>query len=238
MAFTNASFTLTSAVELLKQHHLLREIITPERWTVNAAGLPGADTPIPAITYDTREVTPGSLLFVTGRFKPEFMDGIDERGLAVYVSETEFSDRTSAVGLIVEDAPKAMALLSFEFYGRPDRQLKMVGITGTKGKTTTNYFTHAILNAYSHGRAAITSSIACCLDGNTWIPSKLTTPVSLDLAHMMREAVDNGMEYFVMEVSSQAYKVNRVYDLTFDAGAFLNISPDHISPIEHPTFED
>ena len=238
MAFMNASFTLTSAVELLKQHHLLREIITPERWTVNAAGLPGADTPIPAITYDTRDVTPGSLLFVKGRFKPEFMDGIDERGLAVYISETEFSDRTSAVGLIVEDAPKAMALLSFEFYGRPDRQLKMVGITGTKGKTTTNYFTHAILNAYSHGRAAITSSIACCLDGSTWIPSKLTTPVSLDLARMMREAVDNGMEYFVMEVSSQAYKVNRVYDLTFDAGAFLNISPDHISPIEHPTFED
>lgn len=55
---------------------------------------------------------------------------------------------------------------------------------------------------------------------------------------MMREAVDNGMEYLVMEVSSQAYKVDRVFGLTFDVAAFLNISPDHISPIEHPTFED
>ena len=55
---------------------------------------------------------------------------------------------------------------------------------------------------------------------------------------MMREAADNGMEYLVMEVSSQAYKVDRVYGLTFDVAAFLNISPDHISPIEHPTFED
>ena len=55
---------------------------------------------------------------------------------------------------------------------------------------------------------------------------------------MMRQAADNGMRYLVMEVSSQAYKVHRVHGLTFDIGAFLNISPDHISPIEHPTFED
>ena len=60
----------------------------------------------------------------------------------------------------------------------------------------------------------------------------------MDAFRMMREAVDNGMEYLVMEVSSQAYKVDRVFGLTFDVAAFLNISPDHISPIEHPTFED
>ncbi|WP_275040193.1 Mur ligase family protein, partial [Bifidobacterium tsurumiense] len=66
----------------------------------------------------------------------------------------------------------------------------------------------------------------------------LTTPESLDAFRMMRTAVDNGMRYLVMEVSSQAYKVHRVHGITFDIGAFLNISPDHISDIEHPTFED
>ena len=76
------------------------------------------------------------------------------------------------------------------------------------------------------------------LDGKTFFKSKLTTPESLDLFKMMATAVQNGMTHLIMEVSSQAYLVERVYGLTFDVGAFLNISPDHIGPIEHPTFED
>ncbi|WP_055426518.1 UDP-N-acetylmuramoyl-L-alanyl-D-glutamate--2,6-diaminopimelate ligase [Bifidobacterium aesculapii] len=238
MPTTTSPLSLVSAAKLLDNHHLLREIVAGDRWTMDAASLPGADAPIPAVTYDTRQVAPGSMLFVKGRFKPEFLDGIDGRGLGSYVAQTPYADRTKAPGLIVEDVRKAMSLLSAEFYGRPQDSLTLVGITGTKGKTTTDYFTHAILNAYSHGRAAMMSSLACCLDGRTWTPSKLTTPESLDAFRMMREAVDAGMKYMVMEVSSQAYKVNRVYGLTFDVGAFLNISPDHISPIEHPTFED
>ena len=238
MAFTNVSFTLFSAVELLKRHHLLREIITPDRWTLDVADLPGANTPIPAITYDTRKVSQGTMLFVKGRFKPEFLDGIDTRGLYAYVAEEDHSDRTHAIGVIVNDVHKAMSLLSASFYGLPQHELTMVGITGTKGKTTTAFLAHAILNEYSQGRCALFSSVNLCLDGHTMLPSKLTTPESLDSFRMMRQAVDNGMKYLVMEVSSQAYKVNRVYGLTFDVAAFLNISPDHISPIEHPTFED
>lgn len=114
----------------------------------------------------------------------------------------------------------------------------MVGITGTKGKTTTAYYTQAMLNAVSSGRCALFSSVDNCLDGHTYTESTLTTPESLDLFRMIRAAADHRMRYVVMEVSSQAYKVERVYGLTFDVGAFLNISPDHISPIEHPTFED
>ncbi len=76
------------------------------------------------------------------------------------------------------------------------------------------------------------------LDGKTYFKSHLTTPESLDLYRMMSEAVENGMTHLVMEVSSQAYKTQRVYGLTLDVGIFLNISPDHISPIEHPTFDD
>ncbi|PWG59885.1 UDP-N-acetylmuramoyl-L-alanyl-D-glutamate--2,6-diaminopimelate ligase [Bifidobacterium catulorum] len=230
------TLTLTSAVDLLKKHHLLREIITPTTWTTDPGRLP--DTEFTAVSYDSRSIDGGTLLFCKGRFKPEYLAKADEAGLPCYVAETDYSDATAATGLIVQDVRKAMSLLSAEFYGRPQDSLTVIGVTGTKGKTTTSYFTQAILNAVSHGRAALFSSVDNCLDGRHYEESDLTTPESMDAFRMMRAAVDNGMEYLVMEVSSQAYKVDRVYGLTFDVGAFLNISPDHISPIEHPTFED
>ena len=232
------ALTLASAAQLLQEHHLLHEIIRADRWTLDANEFEGSHTPFSSVTYDTRQVGDGTLLFCKGAFRPEYLDGIDARGLAAYVSETEFHDRTAAPGLIVSDARKAMSLLSAEFYGRPQEKLTVVGITGTKGKTTTAYFTHAVLNAVSGGKAALFSSVDNCVDGRTYVESDLTTPESLDAFRMMREAIEHGMRYLVMEVSSQAYKVDRVYGLTFDIGVFLNVSPDHISPIEHPTFED
>ena len=232
------ALTLESAARLLDRHGLLREIIRGDVWTLDPHDIKGFDEPFSAITYDTRKVEPGTFLCCKGRFKAEYLQGIDERGLAAYVSENDFSDATQAPGLIVDDVRKAMALLSAEFYGRPQDQLKVVGITGTKGKTTTAYLTQAMLNGCSGGKCALFSSVDNCLDGHTYVESDLTTPESMDAFRMMREAVDNGMEYLVMEVSSQAYKVDRVFGLTFDVAAFLNISPDHISPIEHPDFED
>ncbi|MBT1164138.1 UDP-N-acetylmuramoyl-L-alanyl-D-glutamate--2,6-diaminopimelate ligase [Bifidobacterium felsineum] len=232
------ALTLASAAQLLEHHHLLREIIAGDCWTLDAGRIAEHDHPFGNITYDTREVADGTLLFCKGNFKSSFLRNIDERGLAAYVAQTDYSQETSAPGLIVTDVRKAMSLLSAEFFGRPQDKLTVIGITGTKGKTTTAYFTQAVLNAYSDGKCALFSSVDNCLDGHTYVESALTTPESLDAFRMMHEAVSNGMRYLVMEVSSQAYKVNRVYGLTFDVAAFLNISPDHISPIEHPTFED
>lgn len=219
------ALTLESAARLLDRHGLLREIIRGDVWTLDPHDIKGFDEPFSAITYDTRKVEPGTFLCCKGRFKAEYLQGIDERGLAAYVSENDFSDATQAPGLIVDDVRKAMALLSAEFYGRPQDQLKVVGITGTKGKTTTAYLTQAMLNGCSGGKCALFSSVDNCLDGHTYVESDLTTPESMDAFRMMREAVDNGMEYLVMEVSSQAYKVDRVFGLTFDVAAFLNISP-------------
>ena len=256
---TQDTLSLESASRLLQHYGLLREMIQyrhnnatqsasdadtthvrNEIWSLNASDFETvkANEAFEHITYDTRDIKPGTLLFVKGNFKAEYLDGADEKGLIAYVSEQSYAQNTHAVGIIVNDVRKAMSVLSAAYYRSPQEHLSIVGITGTKGKTTTAYFTHAILNAHSHGKAALFSSVDNCLDGKHYTESNLTTPESLDAFRMMREAVDNGMQYLVMEVSSQAYKVDRVFGLKFDVGAFLNISPDHISSIEHPTFED
>lgn len=255
------TLSLTSASKLLQQYGLLREMIQNhesqdlasnsekatdsthsrnEIWSLNPYYFANvdADECFAHATYDTRDIKPGTLLFIKGNFKPEYLLDADSKGLSAYVAEQSYAEYTNAVGLIVTDVRKAMSILSAAFFGNPQEKLTVVGITGTKGKTTTAYFTHAILNAHSGSKAALFSSVDNCLDGVNYVESDLTTPESFDAFKMMREAVDNGMKYLVMEVSSQAYKVNRVYGLKFDVAAFLNISPDHISPIEHPTFED
>lgn len=163
------ALTLESAARLLDRHGLLREIIRGDVWTLDPHDIKGFDEPFSAITYDTRKVEPGTFLCCKGRFKAEYLQGIDERGLAAYVSENDFSDATQAPGLIVDDVRKAMALLSAEFYGRPQDQLKVVGITGTKGKTTTAYLTQAMLNGCSGGKCALFSSVDNCLDGHTYV---------------------------------------------------------------------
>ena len=112
------ALTLASAADLLKEHHLLREIIQGDVWTDDPARIASADEPFAGITYDTRKVTQGTLLCCKGRFKAEYLNGIDEAGLAAYVAETEYSAATAAPGLIVNDARKAMSLLSAAFYER------------------------------------------------------------------------------------------------------------------------
>lgn len=224
--------------DVLTAHDLLREaVVDGTLWTLSPDDLP--DVMFDMVTYDSRTSTPTSVLFCKGAFKPEYLAAaVAGPGLGCYVAETEYSSVTTALGFVVTDVRKAMSLLGATFYGNPQNDLTLVGITGTKGKTTTSYLVHALLAAHTGGKTALMSSEQTILDGKTPFESELTTPESLDLFRMMREAVTHGMTHLVMEVSSQAYKINRVYGLTFDVGAFLNISPDHISPIEHPTFED
>ncbi|MCI1901621.1 MAG: Mur ligase family protein [Bifidobacteriaceae bacterium] len=227
---------LRTAFDVLVSHGLLREVITGTQWSLDPEAL--SDLTFDAVSYDTRAITPTTLLFCKGRFSARYLSAANDNGLKCYVSESEYSEATNATGLIVNDIHQAMALLSAQFYGNPQNEITLVGITGTKGKTTTAYLTHAVLNAATHGKTALMSSEQTILDGTHPFESELTTPESLDAFRMMRQALDAGMTHLVMEVSSQAYKLNRVYGITFDVGAFLNISPDHISPIEHPTFED
>lgn len=223
--------TLEKTLDILKNDHNFREIIFHNHYSLDWKENPSFSK----ISFDSREADKSTLFFAKGAaFKKEYLEQAIKNGLTFYVSQVDYELDIPAI--IVTDIKKAMGLIAMEFYGHPENDLKIIAFTGTKGKTTAAYFAYNILKQ-SH-RTAMFSTMNTTLDGKTFFKSKLTTPESLDLFKMMATAVQNGMTHLIMEVSSQAYLVERVYGLTFDVGVFLNISPDHIGPIEHPTFED
>lgn len=230
--------TLQTIQTILIEHQLLKEIIIDGVWHYQIP--PEQDVSYQALSYDSRTTDDTTLFFCKGlHFKVDYLLQAIKQGIGAYVAETPFEEVSEATAaIIVTDIKKAMAVIAMAFYDYPQQQLKVIGFTGTKGKTTAAYFAKAILDEATDHKTAMLSTMNTTLDGRTYFKSKLTTPESLDLYAMMREAANNGMTHLIMEVSSQAYKTQRVYGLTFDVGIFLNISPDHIGPIEHPNFDD
>lgn len=138
--------------------------------------------------------------------------------------------------LKVESARYALALMSAALFDYPAEKLITIGLTGTKGKTTTTYMIKNVLEAVSK-KVGLIGTIGAMI-GDEKIPSKNTTPESYELHRMFASMVEAGHEYAVMEVSSQGLKMDRTAGIMFDYGVFTNLSPDHIGPNEHASFEE
>ena len=199
-----------------------------------------ADCDINHITNDSREARYGSIFVCIKGLATDghiFAKKAYDNGCRVFVCEYRPERlQDDATVIIVDDTRRELALLSKKLYNSPSDELTVIGITGTKGKTTTALMIKQLLDRVGMPSGYIGSN--GIIYGNTKIEATNTTPESYKLQYYMRKMADSGMKAVVMEVSSQAMKLGRVSGINFDITLFSNLSPDHIGPGEHESFDE
>lgn len=196
---------------------------------------------VSGVIYDSRKVEKGCLFIC---IKGANFDGhsfaaeaVKQGASALVVSDdVEVPKETEVTILRVADTRYAMAFISAAWFGHPAEKLKTIGITGTKGKTTSTYLVKSILENAGF-RVGLIGTIEVII-GEKHIHANNTTPESYLLQQYFAEMVQAGLEVVVMEVSSQALMLHRTQGFVFDYGIFTNLEPDHIGPNEHKDFED
>lgn len=198
------------------------------------------EIPVKEVVYDSRKAGEETVFVCmkgTNVDSHDFIPTVLAAGTKALVVEREVSGIPEDVTVLkVENGRNALALLSAARFGYPAEKMVTIGVTGTKGKTTTTYMIKSILEACGKKVGLIGTNGAVI--GDKHYATKNTTPESYILEQYFDEMVKAGCEYMVMEVSSQSYLMHRVDGLTFDYGLFLNISNDHIGPGEHESFEE
>lgn len=196
------------------------------------------DPEITGLEYDSRRVEQGSCFFaVVGATNDghDYIDSAIERGASAVVCQTMPKSRHQGISyIIVEDSNIAMAAIASSFYDHPSEQLRLVGVTGTNGKTTTATLLYDMFTAMGYKVGLISTVVYRIAEQR--IDSTHTTPDSIRLNRMMREMVDSGCEYCFMEVSSHAAAQHRIHSLKFVGALFTNLTHDHLD--YHGTYKE
>ena len=194
---------------------------------------------ISSLIYDSRKAE-NDALFVcikgTAVDGHSFIEEVVQKGVTAVVVQEDVQAPEGITVIQVEDTRYALALLSAAYFGYPAEELKVIGVTGTKGKTTTTYMVKSILESAGY-KVGLIGTIEAIV-GDEVIPAKNTTPESYIIQEYFRKMLDCGCTCCVMEVSSQGLMMHRVAGFTFEIGIFTNIEPDHIGPNEHASFEE
>lgn len=191
------------------------------------------------VKYDSRKVTKGTLFIcIKGAVSDghQYAQEVVDKGASVLIVQDDVSVTGDVVIIKVPDSRYAMACISAAYFDHPASKMKVIGITGTKGKTTTTYMIKSMLESVGH-KVGLIGTIEVLI-GDKAIPANNTTPESYLLQEYFREMVDAGCDCVVMEVSSQGLKLHRTAGFLFDIGIFTNLEPDHIGPHEHESFEE
>ena len=215
---------------------LLKQLIEDMDYEVLAGRV---DTEVTTRVYDSRKVEKGSVFVcISGSVRDahDFIPDVVAKGAAAVIVEKDVELQEGVTYIKVANSRLALACMSAAYFDHPARKLKTIGITGTKGKTTTTYMVKSILES-----AGIKTGLIGTIEsivGEKRIPSANTTPESYRVQELFHEMVEAGLDAVVMEVSSQALMLHRVSGFTFDIGVFTNLEPDHIGENEHKDFAD
>ena len=201
---------------------------------------------IQSIAYDSRNVKQGSLFVAIKGFTVDGHDYIKqavENGAKAIVIEKgakikkkDINDETIVIA--ADDTRLCLAKIACNFYGNPSKKMKMIGVTGTKGKTTTTFMIKEILQKAGRNVGLIGTVANYIGDRKIGDNNSRTTPESLELQELFSKMLQVNVDTVVMEVSSQSLKLKRVYGIDFDIAIFTNFSEDHIGAKEHPDMED
>lgn len=186
------------------------------------------DFTVNKLNYDSRYVAGGDIFFAVRGFKQDgnlFINDAFSKGAQVVVTDANIA-MTDARILRVKDVRKAMALMSSKYYGFPSSKMKIIGVTGTNGKTTISTLIYHIL--YSNGKKCGLIGTNGNLINNRFIQTVHTTPESVELQKLLKEMADEKVEFVCMEVSSHALAMDRVYGIDFDIAVYSNLTPEHL----------